>query len=286
MPTMIVNAVEYYYEIEEPLREGLAQPPTLVLLHGFTGSTTTWAHYHALFATDYRTIVVDLLGHGQTEAPDDPARYTMEQSANDLAGLLTTLAPGPVNLFGYSMGGRLALYFAVHYPYLIQSLLLESASPGLADDEAQQERRRGDEQLADAIEAQGMAAFVEQWEKLPLFATQQTLPSTVQEQLRAQRLRNRPQGLAHSLRGMGTGVQPSLWDQLFTITAPTLLLAGELDQKFKVIANQMATYLPHATVAIVPEAGHTIHLEQPQAFQDHVLTFLQTAAFAPRTSAT
>lgn len=285
MPTTTVNAVDYYYEIDEPLREGMVQPPTLVLLHGFTGSTTNWAHYQPLFAADYRTIVVDLLGHGQTEAPTDPDRYTMEQSANDLAGLLTTIAPGPVNLLGYSMGGRLALYFAVHYPYLVQSLILESASPGLADEEARQARIHSDEQLAADLEAQGIAVFVERWENLPLFATQQTLTSTVQDQLRAQRLRNRPLGLANSLRGMGTGRQPSLWDQLFTITAPTLLLAGELDQKFKVIANQMATYLPHATVTIVPEAGHTIHLEHPQAFQEHVLTFLQTAAFTPRTSA-
>lgn len=277
MPTTTVNAVEYYYEIVEPIRDGMAQPPTLLLLHGFTGSAANWAPYQPLFATDYRTIVVDLLGHGQTEAPADPARYTMEHSANDLAGLLTAIAPGPVHLLGYSMGGRLALYFAVHYPYLVQSLILESASPGLADDEAQQERIHSDEQLAAAIEAQGIAAFVERWEKLPLFATQQTLPAIAQAQLRAQRLRNRPQGLANSLRGMGTGRQPSLWDQLSSITAPTLLLAGELDQKFKVIATQMATYLPHATVAIISDAGHTIHWEQPEAFQTQVLTFLTGA---------
>ena len=280
MPTTIVNAVAYYYEVDEPPREGMAQPPTLVLLHGFTGSAANWARYQSLFAAHYRTIAVDLLGHGQTEAPADSARYSMEQSASDLAGLLTTIAPGPVNLLGYSMGGRLALYFAVHYPYLVQSLILESASPGLADDEAQQERIHSDEQLADAIETEGMAAFVARWEKLPLFATQQTLPTTVQSQLHEQRLQNRPQGLANSLRGMGTGRQPSLWEQLATLSLPTLLLAGELDQKFKVIAQQMATYLPNATVTLVPEAGHTIHLEQPQAFQEHVLHFLTTTAHA------
>lgn len=280
MPTTIVNAVAYYYEVDDPPREGMAQPPTLVLLHGFTGSAANWARQQAVFAAYYRTIVVDLLGHGQTEAPVDPERYSMEQSASDLAGLLTTIAPGPVNLLGYSMGGRLALYFAVHYPYLVQSLILESASPGLADSEAQQERSHSDEQLADAIEAEGMAAFVARWEKLPLFATQQTLPATVQSLLHEQRLQNRPQGLANSLRGMGTGRQPSLWEQLSTMTAPTLLLAGELDQKFRVIAQQMATYLPQATVTLVPEAGHTIHLEQPQAFQEHVLNFLTTATYA------
>ncbi|MEZ4728859.1 MAG: 2-succinyl-6-hydroxy-2,4-cyclohexadiene-1-carboxylate synthase [Caldilineaceae bacterium] len=280
MTTTIINAVEYYYEVDEAPRAEFEQPASLVLLHGFTGSTASWAVHRPIFASYYRTIVVDLLGHGQTAAPADPARYTMEQSANDLAALLTTIAPGPVNLLGYSMGGRLALYFAVTHPYLVKSLILESASPGLADVEAQQDRRRSDEQLADEIEVQGIAAFVDRWEALPLFASQRTLPASVQNTLREQRLRNRPQGLANSLRGMGTGLQPSLWDQLSALSVPTLLLAGELDQKFKVIANQMATYLPHAMVAIVPDAGHTIHLEQPQAFQEHILNFLNTAALA------
>jgi 2-succinyl-6-hydroxy-2,4-cyclohexadiene-1-carboxylate synthase len=219
--------------------------------------------------------VVDLLGHGQTEAPTDPDRYTIEQSASDLAGLLTTIASGPINLLGYSMGGRLALYFALHYPYLVQRLILESASPGLPDVTSQQERVRSDEQLANAIETQGMVAFVERWEALPLFATQHALPADVQTMLHEQRLRNRPHGLANSLRGMGTGAQPSLWEQLPGLSVSTLLLAGALDEKFKIIAEQMATYLPKATVAIVPDAGHTIHLEQPQAFQTQVINFLQ-----------
>jgi 2-succinyl-6-hydroxy-2,4-cyclohexadiene-1-carboxylate synthase len=275
MPTTIVNAIEYYYEVDEMPHAAFEQPATLVLLHGFTGSSESWAVHRPVFAKDYRTIVVDLLGHGQTEAPTDPARYTIEQSASDLASLLTTIALGPFNLLGYSMGGRLALYFAIHYPYLVQRLILESASPGLPDATTQQERVRSDEQLATAIETQGMAAFVARWEALPLFASQQALPAEVQSRLHEQRLRNRPHGLANSLRGMGTGAQPSLWEQLSALSAPTLLLAGALDQKFRVIAEQMATYLPQATVAIIPDAGHTIHLEQPQVFQTQVINFLQ-----------
>jgi 2-succinyl-6-hydroxy-2,4-cyclohexadiene-1-carboxylate synthase len=275
MPTTIVNAVEYYYAVEEAPHAAFEQPETLVLLHGFTGSTESWAAHRPIFATYYRTIVVDLLGHGQTEAPTDPDRYTIEQSASDLAGLLTTIASGPINLLGYSMGGRLALYFALHYPYLVQRLILESASPGLPDVTSQQERVRSDEQLANAIETQGMVAFVERWEALPLFATQHALPADVQTMLHEQRLRNRPHGLANSLRGMGTGAQPSLWEQLPGLSVSTLLLAGALDEKFKIIAEQMATYLPKATVAIIPDAGHTIHLEQPKAFQTQVINFLQ-----------
>lgn len=75
---------------------------------------------------------------------------------------------------------------------------------------------------------------------------------------------------------MGTGVQPSLWSQLPTLTMPTLLLAGALDPKFCTIAEQMAQQLPNATLTIVPAAGHTIHLEQPALFQQLVAQFLAT----------
>jgi len=276
MPTTNVHGIDYYYEVTAiPPAQ---QPPIvpLVLLHGFTGSSSSWAAHVVAFSADQPVITIDLLGHGQTATPDDPARYRMERSAADLAALLTTIALGPINLLGYSMGGRLALYFAIHYPYLVQRLILESASPGLPDVTSQQERIHSDEQLANDIETQSIAAFVERWEALPLFATQQALPAATQSALHEQRLRNRPQGLANSLRGMGTGAQPSLWEQLPALSAPTLLLAGALDQKFRVIAEQMATYLPQATVAIIPEAGHTIHLEQPQTFQRAVINFLQT----------
>ena len=276
MPTIAIHGVEYYYEVTDASQGKQPDAAPLVLLHGFTGSADAWAAQVEVFSAYRPVITIDLLGHGQTDAPVDPARYGMAQSAQDLAALLTAIAPGRVNLCGYSMGGRLALYFALTYRHLVQRLILESASPGLADMAARQERSQSDEQLASAIETHGIAAFVERWEALPLFASQRSLPSTVQNRLREQRLRNRPLGLANSLRGMGTGVQPALWEQLYALSVPTLLLAGTLDQKFKVIAEQMATYLPKVKVAIIPDAGHTIHLEQPKAFQTAVINFLQT----------
>lgn len=94
--------------------------------------------------------------------------------------------------------------------------------------------------------------------------------------VREQRLNNCAQGLANSLRGVGTGVQPTLHEQLDALTLPTLLLAGELDSKFCQIARQMAARIPQADLRIVPNAGHTIHLEQPEAFATLVHTFCCT----------
>jgi pimeloyl-ACP methyl ester carboxylesterase len=79
--------------------------------------------------------------------------------------------------------------------------------------------------------------------------------------------------LANSLRGVGAGAQPELYTRLPTLDLPVLLLAGVLDRKFSAIAQRMASQLPQVKLQIIPGAGHTIHLEQPQAFVASVCEF-------------
>ena len=228
----------------------------------------------AVLAPHYRLIAPDLLGHGRAPAPADPTRYAMPHAAQDLAHLLDQLHLEKINLLGYSMGGRLALYFALHYPQRIHKLILESASPGLDTAVERHTRRQNDHTLADRLERDGLPAFVNFWESLPLWASQASLPSVKRDALRQQRLQNQPAGLANSLRGMGTGVQPSLWGKLAQLQKKTLLLAGALDSKFMAINQRMVALLPQAQLEIVPQAGHTIHLEQPQVYGQKVVGFL------------
>ena len=129
--------------------------------------------------------------------------------------------------------------------------------------------------LADSIELEGLEAFVDRWERLPLFASQAALAEDTRAALHAQRLRNDPLGLANSLRGMGTGQQESLWERLAGLDVRTLLLAGALDAKYRTLARDMLALLPKACAVVVPGAGHAVHLEQPQAFAKNVLEFLR-----------
>jgi 2-succinyl-6-hydroxy-2,4-cyclohexadiene-1-carboxylate synthase len=152
--------------------------------------------------------------------------------------------------------------------------VLESASPGLADASERETRCKSDDALAEIIERDGIAAFVNRWQALPLFATQARLPVAVREELRCQRLDNNPQGLAGSLRGLGAGMQEPVLQRLGHVQVPTLLLAGALDGKYCELARRMATVLPHQRLAIVPESGHAIHLEQPAVFANTVQRFL------------
>ncbi len=240
---------------------------TLVLLHGFTGSSAGWTDlFPSLGTLERRLIALDMLGHGQSDAPAEPARYAIERCRDDILAALASLGVGAREavLLGYSMGGRIALYTALSG--FFRALILESASPGIADPAERERRRQSDNALARRIEDQGVEAFVDEWEMLPLFASQRNLPAQVRTALRRQRLNNRALGLANSLRGVGTGVQPALHEQLHTLNLPVLLLAGELDEKYCRIARQMAANLPQAQVEIVPAAGHAVHLEQPAGF--------------------
>src|SRR6266705_1196283 len=247
---------------------------TLVLLHGFTGSAAGWGQQMDILAEyGLRIIALDLLGHGQAAAPEDAKRYSIEYCQKDILAALQELGvrKGQAIILGYSMGGRIALYTALSGYF--RALILESASPGLEDLAEREERRTSDEALAASIEHEGVPAFIERWERLPLFASQRTLPFECREALHRQRLQNNATGLAQSLRGVGTGVQPSLYAQLPTLHIPVLLIAGELDTKFTTIAKHMAQALPHSQLHIIPAAGHTVHLEQPQLFTSLVGDF-------------
>ncbi len=248
--------------------------PTLVMLHGFTGSAVGWgSHLDTLAAYGWRVIALDLPGHGQSAAPVDARYYTMEYCQHSILAALTELGvkQGEAVLLGYSMGGRIALYTA--FSGFFRALILESASPGLADPAERAQRRSSDESLAASIERDGVPAFIEHWEKLPLFASQSVLPLETRAALHRQRLQNRADGLAGSLRGVGTGVQPSLHAQLPTLHIPVLLIVGELDTKFTAIARAMHQALPQSQLHIVPGAGHAVHLEQPEEFATLVKDF-------------
>ncbi|HMA20346.1 MAG TPA: 2-succinyl-6-hydroxy-2,4-cyclohexadiene-1-carboxylate synthase [Gemmatimonadaceae bacterium] len=252
---------------------GASQP--LILLHGFTGSSATWNYLRSRLDSSHRVIAIDLPGHGRSSSPLDASRYSLDRLADDLVTVLDALDLTRVALFGYSMGGRAALRFAIRHPDRLTALILESTSPGIEDQQRRSERIAADNALAELIEKSGIEAFVSKWEQLPIWESQAALPEDIRRTLRTQRLLNEPRGLANSLRGAGAGVDPDVLNQLHLIAAPTLLLAGELDSPYVAFARRLQSGLPHAEVQLIPKAGHAAHLENPDAVIDAVADFLR-----------
>lgn len=265
---ILCQDVTYHVEIK-----GKGKP--LLLLHGFTGDYSTWDDVVNKLSQQYMCIIPDILGHGKSDSPKEFDRYAMEKIVADLQHILNCLDVSKVHLLGYSMGGRLALSFAVLCGNKVETLILESASPGIEAQSEREERKHQDTGLAERILYDGIEAFVEYWGNIPLFATQKNLPDDVKSKIKEQRLRNQPIGLANSLLGMGTGVQTSWWNELPMLNVPVLLLSGEYDQKFCKIARMMDEKLPNSEWKIINEVGHAIHVEDSEMFGKIVSEFLE-----------
>jgi 2-succinyl-6-hydroxy-2,4-cyclohexadiene-1-carboxylate synthase len=253
-------------------RQGSGEP--LFLLHGFTGSSGTWSPVLPDLVRDHHILAIDLVGHGKSAAPADNARYAFCAAVDDLAAVAEELDVQRASWLGYSLGGRLALGVAIRHPQRVAALVLESATAGVRDETERTRRRASDNALASRIEQSGIESFVAEWEALPMWSSQRSLAPNVLAALRQRRLANNPVGLANSLRGMGQGAQPSLWDRLGEVRATTLLIAGAQDPKFARIAAEMQESIPDAELAIVPDAGHAVHLERPAHFSEIVCAFL------------
>ncbi|MGE8006363.1 2-succinyl-6-hydroxy-2,4-cyclohexadiene-1-carboxylate synthase [Lysinibacillus sp. NPDC093216] len=268
MAKLMIRGLETYVEIWNEEAE-----QTLVALHGFTGSTATWRNL-AKALPRVRVIAIDLIGHGQTVLPQQISRFSMQEQIQDLEEVFVQLQLKKFTLLGYSMGGRIALSYAISYPERIDKLILESASPGLRTSKERSERCERDNALAEKIISNGLLSFVNAWENIPLFESQKCLSHNVQEAIRFERLSQKEEGLAGSLRGIGTGSQPSNWMALEKLEFPVLLMTGSLDDKFCKIALEMKALLKNAKHTTVNDAGHAIHVENPAEFATIVEEYL------------
>ncbi|MBK6671725.1 MAG: alpha/beta fold hydrolase [Actinobacteria bacterium] len=242
-----------------------AGPHPVVLVHGFTQTGRCWGPLGDSLALRGEVLALDAPGHGGS----GELRLDLADAAAAIAATAATAATAeradfrtrrPL-LIGYSMGARMALHAVLHAPAAFSGLVLISATPGIDDDAERSERRRRDDALADHIEAVGCAQFIDEWLALPMFAT---LPASAAH--RDERVRNSAAGLAASLRLAGTGRQAPLWNDLASIDLPVLVLTGSLDTKFDAIGRRMATAIgANAVARTVDGAGHTVHLEAPDA---------------------
>lgn len=222
-------------------------------------------------------VAVDLPGHGEAQrrsplSANSPPDF--ERTVARLARLPIEHGWERVDWAGYSMGGRLALALALRHPERVRRLVLESTSPGLRTAPERRDRRRSDDALARRIVAEGIEWFVSHWMGLPLFRSQHRLPDEVIQATRERRLACDPEGLAAVLRGLGTGSQPSYWDDLVDLDHPVLIVTGERDRKYVDIGRAMAARLPNVTRSVVGDVGHTVHLEAPEAWVQAVVRFL------------
>lgn len=232
----------------------------VVAIHGFMGAPSSWdGVVEASSATEW----LRLSPWGHT----GPLERDIDGFDGEVGRLLSALDPGRRYLLaGYSLGGRLALGMLARAPERFSGAVLIGAHPGLEGDAERRERRELDTERAARLRRDGLTAFVQHWESLPLFATQRALPRDVLAEQRRVRLAHDAEGLAGCLERLGLGVMPSWWEALGQLSISVHWLVGARDARFVALAREAAMRSPELQrVREVEGAGHNLLLERPTA---------------------
>jgi 2-succinyl-6-hydroxy-2,4-cyclohexadiene-1-carboxylate synthase len=239
--------------------------PALVALHGFT---YTGAQFADLAGRIGRTIVApDLPGHGRSgHHPTD-----IDAVCEAVAGEIERFGV-PVDLLGYSQGGRVALLTALRFPSFVDRLVLVSANPGISADE-RAERAAADVRTAERIRSSGIDRFLDEWTTTGITSTAH-LPGPVRTEDLTVRRDNTAEGLALAIEGYGQGSQPSAWERLGELSGDVLVVTGSDDERYADIGRRVAEAIDRAEHRAIPGARHNPMLDTPEAFAAAVSEFL------------
>jgi len=266
MPSALINGVRLHYET-------YGQGVPLVFVHEFAGDHRSWDPQVRFFARRYQVITYNARGYPPSDVPADAGAYSQDHAVEDLRGLLLHLRLAPAHVCGLSMGGYATLHLGLRYPELARSLVVAGCGYG-SDDQAQ--FRRDAEELGRRIEEEGMAAFGATYARGP-FRVQFMHKDPQGWQVFADSLaQHSARGSAGTMRGV-QGRRPSVYDlreALSKLSVPTLIVTGDEDIPCLAPGVFMKQQVPAAGLFILPRTGHTINLEEPEAFNRAVLDFL------------
>lgn len=245
----------------------------VLFIHGFMGNKNDWDPIIRLLENNYNCLAIDLPGHGEATTPDNDQLYSIEETSAQLANFIRSKFSKKISLVGYSMGGRVAWNLICNYEELFDKAIIESSTPGISNLVERDERTNKDCQLAEKLNSESIAEFVDFWYDLPLFATLKSEPDKL-EKFKKRKLSNNKESLAKSILLGSPGKMISLWEKLENINIPIHLIVGEKDDKFKEINLNVKSKLKNCNMTIVENAGHNVHFEQPNKFAEIVETFL------------
>src|SRR2546428_13570434 len=257
MPIARVNGVSLYYEVA-----GRGAP--LVLVHGFACGIRSWDPQVRALSRYRRVIAYDVRGHGLSDAPPEAAAYSQATSVADLHALLAHLKIGRAVVGGLSMGGNIALNFALAHPEMVTALVV--ADTGAGSDETA-DWVATVHAFADALERDGLEAFADAALSNPLFVRYVAQGPAAERFIRSCLMTHRARGLAHTAREV-LAKRPSIYSlapRLRELSVPTLLIVGEHDEPCVKVHRFMADTIPGARHVLIPGVGHLTNLEAPDA---------------------
>jgi pimeloyl-ACP methyl ester carboxylesterase len=249
MPKLNRDGVNIHYKIH-------GSGPPLLLTHGYSSTSAMWQGQITALSRQHKLILWDMRGHGESDYPDDAAAYSEALTVGDMAALLDKAGAGSAIVGGLSLGGYMSLAFYRAHPERVRALLIIDTGPGFKKDEARDAWNRRAHETGDHFEREGL----------------EVLKSASRE--RSSVMHRDALGLARAARGMLTQRDAGVIETLPQIKVPSLVVVGADDTPFLAASDYMAAKIPGARKIVIPAAGHAANIDQPQAFIDAVLPFL------------
>lgn len=252
----------------------------LIFLHGFSESINTFEHLiEYLNLKDFKVILIDLIGHGKTDSPKDMKYYTLNHLLKAINFIVKSVTGDKYILYGYSMGGRIALAYSFIYKDEIRALILESASYGEVDKLKRRNRMLSDYKLAENIKVKGIQWFESYWSSLPIFKSQNLLEEDIKNKIKTLRLKNNADGLSKALIGFSQGRLPCLKNEILKLNLNILYISGELDKKYNTLGEQLANLNSKVKHVTVKSSGHNIHMEKPMDIYIIIKNFIRMGEY-------
>jgi len=249
-------------------RYGDPSLPTLVLLHGFLGTKADWLPLMPALSQHFHCICLDLPGHGDNQAEEpNEAKLDFDFCVENIRARLNRLNPSPdqFHLYGYSLGGRIALHLAKAYPQRLLSLNLESCHPGLADPQEKTARTKNDAQWAERLLHLTSKDFLSLWYQQPVFADMTVAKRKALIEHRSAALDLHPKQLLKEVfLATSLARQASMWDVPSQLACECHFFVGSQDTKFHALAQEWQLHAP-ILVHSIHGAGHNIHQAAPEA---------------------
>ncbi len=242
------------------------QPP-LLFLHGFLGKADDWSSIAR--GLPCPSLAIDLPGHGGSVAAQGD---WFEETSGALDRLMEAEHIDRARVVGYSLGGRVAMHFALSFPDRIEKLVVESSNPGIEPKAERAARRASDDIWAEKIE-RDWPDILSEWYDQSVFSS--LLDSPLLHVIKKARAKGEPTRLAEALRGYSIGRHLSIWNQLVALKPDMLFIAGTRDSKYQDIGSRLQEGSPRIKFVPVERAGHIVHLEQPRAYLAALVEFFE-----------
>jgi pimeloyl-ACP methyl ester carboxylesterase len=249
----------------------------IVFVHEFAGDLRSYEMQMRYFGRRYRCIAFNARGYPPSDVPENGALYSQQRARDDIRAVLDALEIDKAHIVGLSMGGFAALHFGFTYPDRARSLVIAGCGYGAAPDKRAQFTAEA-EATANDFEEQGMAKVARGYALGPTRVQFQNKDPRGWREFADQLAAHSTEGSARTMRGVQAR-RPSLFDlvdQMKAVTVPTLIMTGDEDWPCLEPGLLMKRTIPTAALVVMPNAGHTINLEDPSAFNKHIADFLHT----------